>query len=282
MIHPSGIERSEGMKTRVVLTVVIGWVIALMLVGSPVSAQQAGPSDVQKSEEQAMAVLKRTAAFLSQTQRFSVTVDMGFDAVQDSGQKIEFGETRKIVLRRPDRLRVDEMKRNGSKSGLVFDGKGLTVFHTKENVYATLARPGTVDDAIEYFLNDLDMRLPLAEMLSSHLDKTLPGHVRSAVYVEPSSIAGVPCDHVAFNGADADVQLWVAQGDKPLPQRVVITYIRIDGRPQFWAQFSEWNLEPNVPDSLFAFTPPPGAAKIAFSPRQVMLQPGEAGAREGK
>jgi hypothetical protein len=42
---------------------------------------------------------------------FQRQVDIGFDAVQDSGQKIEFGETRKVVLRRPDRLRIDATKR---------------------------------------------------------------------------------------------------------------------------------------------------------------------------
>jgi len=50
----------------------------------------------------------------------------------------------------------------------------------RENVYATEARPGTVDQAVEYFTNALDMRLPLAEMLSSKLAKALPDLVSEA------------------------------------------------------------------------------------------------------
>ena len=102
-----------------------------------------------------MAVVKRMAEFLARAQHVSVTQDIGFDVVQEFGQKIEFGETRKIVLRRPDRLRVDETKRNGTKGGLVFDGKELTVFDTKDNVYATDARvagAGTVDEAVVHVL----------------------------------------------------------------------------------------------------------------------------------
>jgi hypothetical protein len=226
-------------------------------------------------DEQAMATLQRMAELLSQAQRFSVTVDIGFDAVQNSGQKLEFGETRKIVLRRPDHLRVDATKRDGSQSTLLFDGKDLTVAHPQENVYATVARPGSVDEAMAYFVQDLDMRLPLAELLNSHLDKTLPERVRVADYVEASSIAGVPCDHLALRGDEVDLQVWVAQGQPPLPRRLVITYKHADGRPQFWAQFSDWNLTPEVPDALFAFTPPTGATQIAFSPQQ-MLQSGAA------
>ena len=119
------------------------------------------------------------------------------------------------------------------------------------------------------------MRLPLAELLSSQVAKTLQEHVRAATYVEPSQIAGVPCDHLALRGDQVDLQLWVAQGNQPLPRRLVITYTRANGQPQFWAQFSEWNLAPEVPDTLFVFTPPAEAAKIAFAPRQRM-QPGAA------
>jgi hypothetical protein len=266
---------------QVRIEVVLGWAVALLLMVAPISAQQTSPTDKNKGEEQAMAVLKQMAEFISQAQRFSVMVDIGFDAVQNSGQKIEFGETRKIVLSRPDRLRIDEIKRDGSKSGIVFDGKDITVFHVKENVYATEAKPGTVDEAMAYFVNDLDMRLPLAELLNSNLPKMLPERVREAAYVEKSSIAGVPCDHVALRGDQTDLQLWIAQGDKPLPQRAVITYKREDGRPQFWANFTEWNFAPKVTDSLFVFTPPKDAAKIAFSPRQ-MLQPGAPEMKGGK
>ncbi len=269
------------MKAKAFLLVIQMFIFSALLAGVPVSAQETGPADARKSEEQAMAVMKRMADYLSQAKRFSVTVDTGFDAVQEFGQKIEFGETRKIVLSRPNRLRVDATKRDGSKSELIFDGKEIALYFAKEKVYATEPRPGTVDQAVAHFINDLDMRLPLAEILSSNLGKELSDKVREAAYVEKSFIAGVPCDHLAFRGDQADLQLWVAQGAKPLPQRVVITYTRIDGRPQFWAQFSNWNLAPEVPDSLFVFKPPAGAAKIAFAPK-LMTQPVGEATKEGK
>lgn len=248
------------------------WALVL-LAGAPVTAQQTGTLDPKKSEEQAMAVLNRMAEFIAKAKSFSVTIDAGFDAVQDSGQKIEFGETRKVVLRRPNHMRVDTTKRDGSKDGLVFDGKNLTVFHLKENVYATVAKPGSVDEAMSFLVRDLDMRLPLAELLNSNLDKSLPQRVRSAAYVEQSSIGGVPTDHVAFRGDEVDAQLWVTRDKQPLPRRIVITYRHADGRPQFWAQFSDWNFSPQTPDSLFVYKPAKDAARIAFSPRQT-LQPG--------
>lgn len=231
--------------------------------GTPTPSTTASEPDAQ-----AMTALQRMADFLSQAPRLSVTAEISFDVVQESGEKLEFGETRQIVIRRPDRARIDIRKRDGATSGFIFDGQVIAVFNAKENVYATAARPGTLDEAIDYFINDLDMRFPLAELFSVELAETVQEKVRSAYYVEQASIAGVPCDHLAFRGDQADLQLWVAQGDQPLPSRIVITYKDAAGQPQFLAQFTGWNLAPDTPDSLFVFTPPAGAAKIAFAARE--------------
>jgi hypothetical protein len=47
-----------------------------------------------------------------------------------------------------------------------------------------------------------------------------------------------------------------------LPKRLVVTCKLAEGQPQFWPQVSDWNLSPDVPDSLIVVTPPPGAARI--------------------
>lgn len=44
---------------------------------------------------------------LAETKQFSVTMHMGYDVVQKSGQKIEFSEIRKTTINRPNHLRVD-------------------------------------------------------------------------------------------------------------------------------------------------------------------------------
>jgi hypothetical protein len=235
-------------------------------------------------DAQAMATLQRMADFLSQAQRLSVTAEIGFDVVQASGEKLEFGETRQFLIRRPDRVRVDITKRDGDTSGFIFNGQEIAVFNSREQVYATAARPGTLDEAIAYFLNDLDMRFPLAELFSTRLAEALTAKVRSAYNVGPERIMGVPCEHIALRGDQADMQLWVAQGDQPRPCRLVITYTAAEGQPQFWAQFRDWNLSPDVPDAQFAFTPPEGAAKIAFAARKPVptvegKQKGKRGAR---
>jgi hypothetical protein len=75
-----------------------------------------------------------------------------------------------------------------------------------------------------------------------------------------------------------DFQLWIADGDQPPPLRAVLTYKNDPGQPQFRAQFSDWNLAGEPPDSTFTFAPPVGANKIPFAAALSQIAPGSKGA----
>jgi hypothetical protein len=237
--------------------------MSLMALMVPVLRAQEQNSTPSASEQRATAVLKNMSQYLAQAQNLSVTIRDGYDAVQQTGQKVEFGEVRKVTLSRPDRLRIDVERSDGEKSLVVFNGKQLTVYTPKANVYASVSRQGTVDQVIKYAVDDLKIRLPLAVMLLSTLPSELDRLVVSADYVETTTEG--PCDHVAARTkTGVDFQVWVAQGSQPLPRRIVITYKDEPGQPQFWADLSDWNLAPEISDALFAFTPPNGADRVQF------------------
>ncbi len=206
----------------------------------------------------------RMAGFLSQAQRFTVNVLSGYDVVQESGQKIEFGETRKITVSRPDRLRVEVEQSDGAKHLVLYDGKDITTFSPSQNVYAQTSKPGGIDEAVTYFLKDLHMRLPLAALLLSRFPDEIARRTQSLDYVERTLIHGTTTHHLAGRTETVDYQVWIAEGAQPLPLRGVLTYKNAEGQPQFRAQFSDWNLAPEVEGAQFAFVPPDGARKIAF------------------
>jgi hypothetical protein len=228
------------------------------------AAQELSPTP-SASEQRAMTILKNMGEYLARAQHFSVTIRDGYDAVQESGQKIEFGEVRKVTVSRPDRLRIEVERSDGKKGLVIFNGQDLTVYTAKNNFYATVSKPGNLDELIKYAMDDLKIRVPLAMLLLSALPSQLDDLVVSADYVETTTITDVPCDHVAAETSrGVDFQAWIAQGSEPLPRRIVITYKEEPGQPQFWADFSNWNLAPEFSDALFTFTPPEGAERIEF------------------
>ena len=210
------------------------------------------------------AVMMRMATFLSKSPAWSVTVHTAYDAVQPDGFKVEWNETRTVTLSRPDRLRIEGERSDGARSLVVFDGKEITTFDETAHVYAQESLPGTVDQAVIHFVHDLGMRLPLAVMLLDNMPAELQHRVQAVKYVGKTTTLGVPTDHIAAKTPTVDFQLWIAQGDRPLPIRVVLTYKNSRGQPQFRAQFSDWNLDAKPSQALFTFTPPAGANRIPF------------------
>ena len=254
--------------------------VALLLAGGLAYAQQPAPrkqapaaAAETETQAQARAILMRMADFLAGAQRFSVTVRAGYDAVQKSGQRIEFGDMRKVTVSRPDRLRMEGERSDGVKTLTVFNGKEIVLIDAASNVYATAPQPGGLDDTIFHFVKDLGMRLPLAVLLVSQLPAELKQRVRLVDYVEKTNIHGTPSHHLAARTDMVDFQIWVADGDTPLPQRVVITYKKDKGEPQYWAQFSNWNLAPAISDSTFLAKPPDGAQKVAFAAQLPRISP---------
>jgi hypothetical protein len=160
------------------------------LTGALVHAQPAS-APAEQIEAQAMSTLMRMAEFLAQRQRFNVTMDIGYDATQDWGQKLEFGAIRNITVRRPDRMAIDITDRDGTRRGFRFDGKQIAFFSLDEKVYAVAEKSGDLDTVIAYFTQDLQMPLPLAELLSNQLPETLKDRVREAYVVDEVTLGGI-------------------------------------------------------------------------------------------
>jgi hypothetical protein len=251
-------------------------IAAVLLSGSVPGAEVIAPSPaapgaaavapvLTESQREATDILMAMAKYMAGLPAFTVTVRQGYDVVQATGQKIEFGETRNISMDRPDRLRVEEVASDGTRDLAIFDGKTITVLKADAGVYAQAPQPGTVDDGLVYLVRDLKLRMPLALVFSSRLPDELPRLVKDIGLVETTDIYGAPTDHIAGRTDSVDFQFWIAEGDRPLPLRVVITYREAPGQPQFWANFTDWNSSPKFAPGIFQFTPPAGARQIPFA-----------------
>ena len=197
---------------------------------------------------------------IAETKQYSVSMHMGYDVVQESGQKIEFSEIRKVTVDRPNHIRVYAEQSDGDKSQFIYDGKAITVFNATENVYATTDQPGDLDSAIRHAVSKMGMRVPLARFLTSTFPAYLERLTVEIDYVEYNALGKKPTDHIAGQLEDVDFQVWIAED--LLPRRIVMTYKNVPGQPQFWAEFSDWNLQPEISVKTFVFTPPKGAEKI--------------------
>lgn len=236
-------------------------VTLLFAVGIPaVEAPEAETPAANPAKDELM----RMAGFLSKLERFSVVQQSGYDLVQDSGQKIELAESRELVFIRPDRFRVDVQRSDGERSRTVFNGKEVTVFSEQRNLYASSEIQGNIDETIKHFVKDVGMRLPLAMLFVASLPEEIDNRVREVETVETALIDDDSFYHLAVRADTVDFQVWIPTTGDPLPRRIVITYKHEEGQPQYWANFSDWNLAPDASAALFSPDLPKDATRISF------------------
>ncbi len=241
------------------------WVlIPLMVFLLAPSATRGQAAEETDSAARARAILRESLELIAGAEQLGFRLDSEFDIVQASGQKLEFGSERSVTLRRPDRVRIDARRRDGHEVHFTFDGENGTLYSPDQKVYATTELGETIDEALDRLITQIGVPIPLAELLQSDVTSVIEQKLESALYVGPSTLDGVACEHVAFGSPDVNVQMWIQRGDRPFLRRVVLTYDLEEGSPQFRANFSGWTLTPSVPDSLFAFDAPEGAQKVNF------------------
>lgn len=221
---------------------------------------QADTAGVQPQAEQ---LLRKMSDFLGNQNQFSVTTENTIEAVLTSGQKLQYDSPATLYVKRPNLMKASR-KGDLVDQEFYYDGKTLTLFSPSNKYYATSPAPATIDQTINMARDELDVIAPGGDFIYQSSYDALIKDAESGFYVGKALVDGVKCDHLAFRGKEVDWQLWIQEGDKPLPKKYVITSKLMAGAPQFTVLINKWNLAPQLSGSMFSFKPPKDAIQINF------------------
>jgi hypothetical protein len=203
--------------------------------------------------------------YVGKLPQFSVDTAATLEVVLYSGQKIQFTSASRNTLQRPDKLRSERIGDVVSQL-FYYDGRKLTIYNPQDGYYATVAAPATIEAMMDLARDKLDVVAPAGDLVTLDAYERLMDGVTQGFWVGKSAVGGVPCDHLAFRSGAVDWQIWIEDGEKPLPRKFVITSLDVAQAPQFEVVMSNWSLEPAIPADYFNFTPPQGARAIEFLP----------------
>ncbi len=239
---------------------------ALLLVvcgGLPVAAADDPPN----IEARADRILRDMSDYLKSADQFTFHADVSYDEVLVSGQKIQYGGTGKISVHRPDRLRVEHRGDEGDLR-VVFNGQTLTMHDLRDNFYAQKDMTVNIDTALDRLFEKFGFSVPAADLIYADSYSTLTASVDTGFVVGLHTVQGVRCHHLSFSQESIDWQIWIEDGPRPLPRKLLITYKDEPGSPQHTVQLSRWNLSPLISDAYFEFHPPASASRIEFLPAE--------------
>ena len=212
-------------------------------------------------DEETLTILKKATDYLTGLKQFTIKAVKETDVVQESGQKLQFATAIEVAIRRPNLFFGSWVRDDGTIRQLWYNGETVTIYEDTENVFGQIQAPNTIDEMLDYMETVLKSPQPLADIFDNDLSYLAELPVMGR-YVGVSYLDGIACDHLAFRGEAADWQLWIDRGEKPLIQKIVLTYKELQGEPQIAARMLNWNIQPTISDDLFQFSPPEGAREI--------------------
>lgn len=255
------------MQTRFQLAVLAAVALTTLPAGAATKAPAATKATAAKVagslDADAAAALNQMGAYLRTLKRFEVTSDNTMEEVLGNGQKLQFLNRVRYVVDGPDKL-YSEIRNDRSDIRLFYDGKALTVENGATGFYAVAPMTGTTSDLLRKADEQYGIEFPLQDLF--RWGDTTSGAVtpKEGFKVGPARIGNYKTDHYAFRQNDVDFQIWIEQGDKPLPRKLAITTLTDPAQPQYVAYFT-WNTDPKADPRRFSFVPGKNSAKIPFA-----------------
>lgn len=223
------------------------------------------PAQAGAVDPVATQTLKRMTDYLGGLKQFSVKTQTTVEDLLDSGHRVDLDISARVFIDRANRLRAE---REGDLIDQVFyyDGKNLTLFNPTGKVYATESAPPTIEGLLDFARESLGISVPAADLVYRNAFTLLTENVTLAKMIGKAVINGVKCDHLLFSRPGVDFQVWVAEGDRPLPLKYVVTDTGTPELLSIITVMSDWNVASALTDAQFAFVAPEGCSRINFMP----------------
>jgi hypothetical protein len=242
-------------------------ILAMVFMGVAAQARAQPTPDI---DPDAMAALDKMGTYLRSLKAFQIRAAITTEDVLDDGQKVEIDSVADLLVDKPDKLRMEATGDQQHRT-YFYDGKTFTLFAQRLNFYATVPAPPTIVELIDKLQDKFDIELPLVDMFDWGTPRAAVKEIKSAIDLGPTSIGGITCEQFAFRQPGIDWQIWIQNGDYPLPRKLVISTLTDEARPEYTSVYT-WNLAPSFDATAFLFDKPKDAFQITFADVQQVAE----------
>ena len=232
-----------------------------------------------KLDPKATEVVRRMCDYFKAAQALSVDMSRTL-TMTAGGKKNEMTSTAHMAVRRPN-LAFVAWERGGAQAApmsctLVCDGKSLYVSIPILKQYTATQAPadlGAVFASKAAIPLIAEVPLFMDNLLTENPYESVMEGVLSASYVGTEEIEGAKYHRVKFVQDNADVDVWIAAGEKPLLLKALLDATKslkqqmqsvpADAQVKLEIRFTKWDMNPDLPDERFKFLAPEGAQKVA-------------------
>jgi len=223
----------------------------------------------QNVDTAALYILQRMSSSLKSISSCSLHVQAFYDSPTDDLGLIKRVKEETVYANFPNKLFIDT-KGDNERHVLIYDGKSLVYYSYDSNSYSTIDNPPpTTLETIQVLSNTYGIEVAAADFFYPSFVDDIKTTAITLSLLGKSTIDGTECFHIAGKDSTMSYQFWIRNDALFLPYKMAIVYYNRPGSPQYEASYSNWNLNINIPSTLFDFVVPPNAEKIVIKPTAV-------------
>ncbi len=215
----------------------------------------------QKFDPTAIMILDRMSDLIGSMTSCSFKTAVSHDVEDADFGLVKQFLTTQVYMEGPDKMLVNIW---GPKSHRQcwYDGSQFAIYDYGEKNYGIIPAPSTIIATIDSIHAHFGLDLPAADFFyPAFTDDLLESNDRIA-FLGTVDIDGQSCFQILAQNKDMTSQIWVSNDIYHLPIRYSITYTTKPGHPQYECTFSDWVVNPDIPNSIFNFLPPPDAHEV--------------------
>jgi len=206
-------------------------------------------SDSGKYEQGAVDHLDKLSETIGNLNSCSYTLN----TVVRKGAEQEFINEHDVYMRGPDKMHVYTNGTKGKKS-FWYDGSSFAYFSYNNNTYDTVSAKSNIIAAIDEVHNKYGIDFPAADFFYPTFTDDIIDSFNEVILVGDENIDDVECVVIMASNNDNVLKIWIEK-DSDLPHKMSIMPTD-KSLGSYKAVFSNWRINPPLPDMLFEFEPP--------------------------
>ena len=213
----------------------------------------------------AVSILDKMSAVIGDLSSCSVTIRSSYDISSRELGLVKHSDDQELFLQGSSKMLLRSEGDKGSRYFL-FNGKNLSYYSMDKNQYSQIETPASLIEMIDTVNKLYGVEFPIADFFYPSFVDDILAESKNLMYLGLTQIDGKECFHIAGTAADKTFQFWVSNDAYYLPMKIVIVYTNKEMNPQYEAVLSNWQVNPNLPDAIFQFTPPVKSKQVRMMP----------------
>lgn len=222
---------------------------------------------------QADEILKKAADLMKNSATSFSFVSQGNVSIQAKATQKNSVTRTQVIAEKPNKVQVKVSQ--GSRSVECYsDGKQVTMYIPALNAYLVQEAPSSLEQVVLKYMSSFgsvvdDARFGFFYMMDDPYQAIIRGATK-VDYQGVENLEGVECHKIRFGRKPYPIEAWFQTGDKPLLMRISPDTVQLektlsarmpDIEIDIKVLYSDWQINPAIEASSFAFIAPEGAEK---------------------